>query len=189
MNRSFNRFGAVAQFFHWVTAVLVLVAFIYGPGGSESRVYSAAADPGRRIHETLGLCVFALSILRLLWRTFDHRPETELASPWMGIAATIVQWALFVLLLALPITAITGAWLEGHPLTVIAGVDIPPMFGEAKSTGATIAWIHTWLGDAIMWIAGLHAVAALYHHFVLKDHVLKSMLPQWLTRSRSGRQL
>jgi cytochrome b561 len=37
--------------------------------------------------------------------------------------------------------------------------------------------IHTWLGNAIMWLAGLHAVAAIYHHWVLKDDVLRSMLP------------
>jgi len=40
-----------------------------------------------------------------------------------------------------------------------------------------IASIHTWLGDAILWIAGVHAAAALYHHFVLRDRVLRSMLP------------
>ena len=43
-----------------------------------------------------------------------------------------------------------------------------------------VARIHTWLGDAILWVAGLHALAALFHHFVLKDRVLESMLPAWL---------
>jgi cytochrome b561 len=78
---SIVRYGAVAQFFHWSTAALVLVAFIYGPGGTEARVYSAAADFGRRIHEFLGLCVFALAIVRLLWQAIDKRPDAELASP------------------------------------------------------------------------------------------------------------
>src|SRR5437868_15283844 len=59
-HRSHARHGAVAQALHWVTAILVLVAFIYGPGGSEQRVYSAARDVDRRLHETLGLCVLAL---------------------------------------------------------------------------------------------------------------------------------
>ena len=44
-------------------------------------------------------------------------------------------------------------------------------------TGLIIAKIHTWLGDAILWIAGLHAGAGLFHHFVIKDGVLASMLP------------
>ena len=189
MKPSITRYGMVAQFFHWSTAVLVLIAFTLGPGGPESRVYSAAADYGRRLHETLGLCVFALAILRLLWRAIDRHPAVELDSPWMGLAATVVQWMLIVLLLALPITAITGAWLEGHPLTLVAGIDVAPMFQNARATGATVAGIHGWLGDAIMWLAGLHALAALYHHFVLKDHVLASMLPGWLiaNRPKTGR--
>jgi len=69
------RHDSIAQFFHWCTVILVLVAFIYGPGGSEQRVYSSAHDFDRRLHETLGLCVFALTVTRLLWRTVDTRPE------------------------------------------------------------------------------------------------------------------
>ncbi|RDU95831.1 cytochrome b [Trinickia dinghuensis] len=189
MKPSIIRYGAVAQLFHWVTAVLVLVAFIYGPGGPEARVYSAASDMGRRIHETLGLCVFTLAILRLLWRAIDKQPDAEPASPWMKAAATVVQWVLILLLLALPMTAITGAWLEGHPLTLVAGIDVAPLFPDAKAAGAIVASIHGWLGDIIMWVAGCHALAALFHHFVLKDGVLESMLPHWLIpkRARSGR--
>jgi cytochrome b561 len=173
------RYGVVAQIFHWATAILVLVAFIYGPGGSEQRVYSPAGDFDRQLHETLGLCVLALVVLRLLWRMLDTRPEPPEVSRWMGIAAKAVQWTLYLLLFALPFTSITGAWLEGHPLTLLAGVKIPPLLGLAHDTGATLAQIHTWLGDAILWLAGFHALAALYHHFVLKDGVLGSMLPPW----------
>jgi cytochrome b561 len=51
---------------------------------------------------------------------------------------------------------------------------------------ATVATIHTWLGDAILWLAGFHALAGLYHHFILKDGVLVSMLPRWLVLRRSN---
>ena len=70
-HRSRARSGAVAQAFHWVTAVLVLVAFIYGPGGSEQRVYSPARDFDRQLHETLGLSVLALVVMRVLWRMLN----------------------------------------------------------------------------------------------------------------------
>jgi cytochrome b561 len=56
-------------------------------------------------------------------------------------------------------------------------MQIPPPISEHHAVGKTIAEIHTWLGDTILWVAGLHAVAGLYHHFVLKDGVLTSMLP------------
>jgi cytochrome b561 len=104
------RYGAVAQFFHWTTAVFVLVAFIFGPGGSEQRVYAHARDFDRQIHETLGLCVFALVVMRILWRIVDSQPDPPQVPFWMSIAAKAVQLMLYLFLFALPLTAIIGAW-------------------------------------------------------------------------------
>src|SRR5438270_10337233 len=112
-HRSRKRYGAVAQALHWATAILVVVAFIYGPGGSEERVYSPARDFDRQLHETLGLCVFLLAAIRLVWRALDRRPDPPEVPRWMGIAAKAAQGALYLLLFALPATAISGAWLEG----------------------------------------------------------------------------
>jgi cytochrome b561 len=176
MNHTTDRYSTAEQALHWATAILVLVAFIYGPGGSETRVYSAAGEFDRRLHETLGLCVLTLTLIRLIWRAFDKRPDPPAVPRWMGLAAKLVQVVLYVLLFAVPLTAITGAWLEGHPLTWLGG-DVRPLLPESHSTGAWFAELHGWLGDTILWIAGLHALAALYHHFVLRDGVLRSMLP------------
>lgn len=184
---STTRYGSIAQFLHWCTAIVVLVAFIYGPGGPEQRVYSSTLEFDRRLHETLGLCVFALTIIRLLWRTVAARPQAPAVARWMIVAAKAVQWLLYLLLLALPLTAITGAWLEGHPLTLLAGAEIQPWFGAAHDVGATFASVHKWLGDAIMWLAGLHALAALFHHVVLRDEVLATMLPRWFPTGRAKR--
>jgi len=175
---SLARYGRVAQAFHWATAILVLVAFVYGPGGSEQRVYAAARDFDRQFHESLGLCVLALVVMRLLWRVVDTRPDLAQGSRWMNRAAKATHAVLYVLLFALPFTAITGAWLEGHPLTLLAGAEIAPWLGRSHDAGAAMATLHTWLGDAILWLAGFHALAALFHHFVLKDSVLVSMLPR-----------
>lgn len=185
MDRSTEeRYGRLAQIFHWVTAILVLVAFVFGPGGSEQRVYSAARDFDRQLHETLGLCVFLLVVARLVWQAFDRRPTLPSGPKWMGIAAKVTRWTLYLLLFALPITAISGAWLEGHFLTLLGGIQIPPPMSKSHDVGALIANFHTWLGEAIMWLAGFHAAAALYHHFVLNDSVLRSMLPRWFAAAR-----
>lgn len=184
--RSPVRYGALTQGLHWLTAILVLVAFIYGPGGSEQRIYSAARDFDRQLHETLGLSVFALSALRLLWRLFDRQPEPEPAGRWMQAGAKAVQGALYLLLFVLPLTAISGAWLEGHALTLLAGIKIASPLAAAHELGSTIAELHGWLGDTLMWLAGLHALAALYHHLVLKDRVLVTMLPRWLPLRTRG---
>ena len=174
------RYGRLSQLFHWATALLVLVAFIYGLGGSEQQVYMPSSDFDRQLHETLGLCVFALVALRLMWRWFDTRPTAEPSAAWMAFSAKVIQIALYGLLFAVPMTAIAGAWLEGHPLTLLAGIEIAPPIALSHDLGATIADIHTWLGDAIVWLAGLHAAAAIFHHVILKDRVLLTMLPRWL---------
>lgn len=176
MTTSPTRYSSLEQALHWATAILVVAAFIYGPGGSESRVYSEAREFDRRLHETLGLGVLVLTAIRLAWRAFDARPDPPAVPRWMGIAAKSVQVLLYLLLFAVPLTAITGAWLEGHPLTWLGG-DIGPLIGKSHATGEKIAEFHTWLGDTILWVAGLHALAALYHHFALRDGVLRSMLP------------
>lgn len=172
-----THYSAPTQVLHWLTAILVLVTFIYGPGGSEVRVYAATRDFERQIHESLGLCVLALVVSRLLWRAFDIRPEPPPVARWMRLTAGVVQAALYVLLFAVPLTAIGGAWLEGHPLTLLGGVVVPPPVAESHALGAKIAEVHTWLGDVILWLAGAHAAAALVHHYVFKDGILRSMLP------------
>ena len=182
--RSPRHYSAITQAIHWLTAVLVVVAFIYGPGGSEQRVYSAARDADRHLHETLGMCVLLLTTVRLAWRAIDKRPDPVVVSRWLGILAGMVQGALYVLLVLVPLTAIAGAWLEGHPLTFLGGVELAAPVPTNHSLGAVIAEIHSWLGDVILWTAGAHAAAAIYHHLVLKDVVLLSMLPAGASRRR-----
>ena len=173
-----TRYGTIAQALHWATAVLVLVAFIYGPGGNEQRVYSAARDFQRQLHETLGLGAFMLTALRVLWMAIDRRPESPPAPRWMQIASKTVHAVLYALLFAVPLTAIAGAWLEGHPLTLLAGAEVKPLLAPAHDLGVWLARTHEWLADAILWIAGVHALAAIGHHVILGDEVLASMLPR-----------
>jgi cytochrome b561 len=183
-----THYGSLAQIFHWLTAILVLIAFIYGPGGSELRVYLPSRNSDRQLHETLGLCVFALAFLRVAWRLVDRQPDPPQVARWMSIAGKSVQGLLYLLLFAVPITAIAGAWLEGHPLTLLAGLQVPAPIGVAHDWGLKFAKLHTQLGDAIIWLAGLHALAAIYHHLIVKDGVLVSMLPRWFPlRQPDGR--
>jgi cytochrome b561 len=89
----------------------------------------------------------------------------------------LVQALLYLLLVLVPLTAIAGAWLEGHPLTLALIGDVPPLLPEAGPLGHRLAELHPLLGDVIVWLAGLHAAAALFHHYVLRDDVLLTMFP------------
>ena len=112
-----------------------------------------------------------------MWRAASHGLPAS-APAWMNVVSRAVQLLLYALLLAVPSTAIAGAWLEGHPLTLGILGNVPPPIAESHALGASIATIHTYLGDTILWVAGLHATAALFHHFVLRDEVLLAMLPR-----------
>jgi cytochrome b561 len=154
--------------------MLVLAAYVLSKDGVS--LYSAAADGLRRIHETLGVLVFVVVVLRLLWGLIDSTPAKQPMPRWMAAAAKLVQFALYALLITIPATAVLGTWLEGIPVT-LPGFDIPPQIAKAHGLGQLIMEIHTTLGNAILWVAGVHAAAALFHHFYLRDEVLQSMAP------------
>ncbi|MEI7993477.1 MAG: cytochrome b [Methylococcaceae bacterium] len=177
MSNTTSHYTHTAQVFHWLIAVLVLAAFVMGPGGSETSVYSQAREFERQVHSLLGMLVFGLSVLRLLWRLGHRRPTSAPMPAWMLRAATWGHRALYVLLFAVPLTAISGAWLEGHSVGLLLGLEFAPQLALDRGWGAWVSELHTWLGDAMLWLAGLHAAAAIYHHYVRKDGTLLSMMP------------
>jgi cytochrome b561 len=172
-----ERYSATSQLFHWTTALLVVVAYIVSVGGPETRVYSSANDFSRGLHELLGMSVFALTLLRVCWRAISPPPKSPEMPAWMELGARFGHWAIYALLVLVPLTAILGAWLEGHPLTMLIVGYIEPWIPQSRQLGLALANIHGWLGDMLIWLAGLHAVVALYHHFWRRDTVLLSMLP------------
>jgi cytochrome b561 len=172
-----EHYSATARLLHWITAVLVVAAYVVSVGGSEARVYSPANDFGRGLHELLGIGVFVLTLVRVSVRTFSPPPVHPAVSALMTLGAKVGHGAIYALLVLVPLTAILGAWFEGHPLTLLALGNIPPWLPPSQQLGTFLANIHGWLGDALIWLAGLHALAALFHHFWLRDQVLRSMLP------------
>lgn len=186
-NVSGTKYSPTSQAFHWLTAILVLAAFVYGPGGPEQRVYSPAMDFERHLHETLGMAVFGITLMRMLWKLFDTKPQPITLARWMEISSKALQGFLYLLLLAVPLTAVFGAWLEGHSVVLLTGQTFAPQLATSHTLGTKISEIHGWLGDVILWLAGAHAVAAIYHQTVLKDAVLVSMLPNWAEKKIPSR--
>ncbi len=171
---SVERYSAIAQLFHWITAALVIVAYIASVGGRN--VYAPANDFSRSLHELLGFTVFVLTLARVCWRAIFPPPSADLPA-WVQLGARISQWAIYGLLVMLPVTEIVGTWLEGHPLTVLAVGNFPPLIPQSRPAGHLLTEIHGWLGNVLIWLAGFHAAAALYHHFWRRDTTLISMLP------------
>lgn len=178
-----SRYDTPSRVLHWLTAIAVTIAFILGPGGF-GRMMRKGVDPATHLdivwHESLGITVLVLTLLRLLWVALRPKaPEFDMAA-WMRRASKLAHLALWLLLLALPATALLALGSEDHPLTLLGGIRIDHFPLIAHSALADLAdWgdVHGLLGDIIMWLAGLHAVAAIVHHVVLKDGVLAAMLP------------
>jgi cytochrome b561 len=187
------RYDTLSRVFHWVTAIVVMIAFILGPDGF-GRLMRQGVDPATRSdivwHESLGIVVLVLTALRLVWMALrPTRPQFQMPG-WMQLASRLMHIALWIVLVALPVTAFLALGSEGHPLTLLGGVRIDRMPLIADSSMAKLAdWgdVHGFLGDAIMWLAGLHAAVAIVHHVVLKDGVLSAMLPQVRTRAEEDR--
>ncbi len=177
------RYDLPSMVLHWLTAIVVTITFILGPGGF-GRLMHEGVDPATRSdivwHESLGIAIFVLTVLRLLWVAVRPAAPRFEASPLMSLAAKAGHLGLWAMLLVLPLTALLALGSEGHPLTLLGGfrLDAIPFFGTT-SLGELADWgdVHGLLGDVIMWLAGLHAAAAIYHHVKLKDGVLRSMLP------------
>jgi cytochrome b561 len=172
-----ERYSATAQLLHWTTVLLVVVAYVASVGGSETRIYSSANDFSRSLHELLGMSVFVLTLMRGCWRAIFSPPTSPDMPAWMEQGAKPGHWTLYALRLLVPLTAILGAWLEGHPLTLLGIGNIQPWVPQSRQLGLALANMHSWLSNVLIWLAGFHAAAALYHHFWRRDRVLLSMLP------------
>jgi len=182
-NSATNYYDPLSRALHWLTALVVGIAFVLGPEHF-GRMMRSGVDPATYSdivwHETLGVLVVVLTLVRLLWVAFRPAAPQIPMAPAQQLMAKLVHLGLWALLLATPMSAILALGSEGYPLTLLGGVRLDQMPWIANSAFAKLAdWgdVHGFLGDAIAWLAGLHAVAAIYHHMILKDGVLLTMLP------------
>ena len=170
------RYGAVAQALHWLSALVVGAAYVISRGGPEARVYQPALAASRTAHESLGLLVAGLVVLRLLWRLVDPRPDPVPMPDVMRRLARLTQFILIGLMMVVPVTGLVGVFLEGHPVSLWFVGDLMPKMAPAHAIGLAVSELHTTLGQGMIWLAGLHAAAAIFHHLYLRDGVLASML-------------
>lgn len=184
MNKNpLDQYDGLSKAFHWATAIIVLATFLLGPGDF-GHLIDAGIDPGTRSdiawHESLGIVIFTLTFLRLIWVAMRPSSPRHQMAPGMRLLSRLMHLVLWTLLFALPLSALLALGTESHPLTLLGGLRINelPLIASSRLSGiADWGEAHKFLGDAIIWLAGIHAFAALYHHFKSKDEVLISMLP------------
>jgi len=177
------RYGAIAQCLHWAAVALVLVAWTLGVLGDELPE-GASRALGLYVHTSAGLLVIALTVLRLLWRLVDPSPLAEktefgewLFADWIGLGAKIAHFALYVLLVAVPVAGIVLQFARGDSLPIFGLFDIASPWVRDRAFAHSVKEIHELLAHGLLAVAGLHAAAALVHHWVFRDRTLVRMLP------------
>jgi cytochrome b561 len=181
---STDRYGALAIFLHWLTVVLVLLAWLLGTFIDDIPKTTQAA--GLFVHMTAGLSLIGLLVARVLWRLADPHPprlETRLGR-WGDRSAAAVQVALYALLLIVPALGITVQLARGRALPVFGLFDIASPWPADRALARSLKDLHGTIANVLLGIAALHAAAALFHHFVLRDRTLGRMLPSAAERVR-----
>jgi cytochrome b561 len=169
-------YDGVAIALHWATAFLVIANFAL------AQTWDWFAKPTRGLmedtHMSFGVLLTLVVVARIVWRLMPGHQVSSLEAGWMRLASKATHYLLYVLLVAEAGLGFAFRWGAGRPMEFF-GAGIPPLIGEmARPLRRELREFHEWIGWAIIAVALLHALAALYHHYVLKDRVLRRMLPQ-----------
>lgn len=178
IRNSSQGYGAVALTLHWLVALLVIAAWLTGQFG-DALPRGAAREAGLFAHISLGLAIVALMVARLYWRLSDPPPAPEKSpfDPWGEWAAKAVQFLIYVLVVAIPAVGIVALFARGHALPVFGVFEIPSPWPADRAFAHDVTEIHETIANAMMVLVGLHAAAALVHHYILRDRTLARMLP------------
>ena len=178
------RYDTATIVFHWLTAGLVAVLWIVGktvdfPSGAWRVDY-------RSVHIMLGFALALILMARLGWRVWRGLTMPPDRHRLLVAAAKAMHWVLYLLLFATVAVGMTYEFARGDSLFNLFRM---PSF--AHGNRALIHWIggyHALAANAVLILAGLHALAALSHHYVMRDDVLARMAPV-LRRFRAGSML
>lgn len=175
-------YSAAARHMHWATASAVLVMVPLGLAmtyrGNTLDIWDGLTDALYSSHKVLGFLVLWLVSGRLAYRLLRGAPPDEPTLLWWHKAAShLVHWLLYGLLIVVPLLGWIGVSLYPS-LTVFGLVDLPALASPDEDLAKTVLGVHGKLAIAMALLACAHIAAALYHHVIRKDGVLRRMLPR-----------
>lgn len=173
------RYDPLTRLLHWgmfflLLAVCALVELheIF-PKGSSGRTAMMA------LHMSLGVLTLFLLLPRLGWRVVQALrgalPEEPAMPGWQRLASKAMYLALYVLLLALPVSGYLGVALDARSVDVFGLFTLPPIGAGDHDLAHNVKELHETLANVFIALVGLHFAAALWHHFGLHDDVLLRM--------------
>lgn len=180
-----ERYDAIAIFLHWVIALGILALCVVGLSMTNLGLPTMQKFQLYQLHKSIGITVLLAVLLRVLWRLTHRPPALPATMPhYERAAAEGAHLVLYGLMLALPLTG--WAVVSTSPFnipTVLYGLvpwphlpvladltDKAPVEGVLKFVHGRLSWL-------LMAVIAVHAAAALRHHFILRDGILRRMLP------------
>lgn len=174
---STSGYGLVTIILHWVCAPLILFVFGLGVYMRGLDYYSPWYHRGPELHIALGLVIFLLMSLRLLWRGRSISPDPiPTISKSNLLAANAVKVLLYTCVFVICITGYFITTAEGSGASFFGLFNIPATFELSANNIDRAGFVHKYLAWSLVAIALLHASAALFHHFVKRDKTLVRML-------------
>jgi cytochrome b561 len=169
-----NSYGSIAKFFHWFIAITLLCLFISGYNLENLGIATL-----RKAHKALGFIVLLMVVARLLWRFSNITPVYESSmQKWMILSAHSMHYMLYALMIIVPLAGFIASNAGQYPVSFLFLFDMPSLFvSKNPELSKDSMFIHKQAALIFVYAIGAHILAALYHHYIKKDGILKRMIP------------
>ncbi|QDZ29932.1 cytochrome b [Noviherbaspirillum sp. UKPF54] len=159
---------------HWITALLVILLWCLG----ETIDWFPRGTPRvtmRSLHISLGVILGLVIAYRIWWRSTGgvRLPPAETGK--LQTLATAIHFLLYAGVVATVVIGVANVWVRGD--TIFNLFTVPKLDPANKPLRETIEELHELAANIVIVLAALHAGAALMHHYLWKDQVLRRMLP------------
>lgn len=169
------RYDRATIVLHWATAGLVVLLWAIAQGIDLFPV-GAPKIAARSLHILLGVALAVVLLTRMSWRLSSGQRLPPSDPGLAGDLSKAVHHTLYIVLTMTVALGIANAWIRGDTITGL--FTIPQYAPGDKALKSLVEHLHGTCANFILIMAGLHAAAALIHHFVLHDNVLRRMLPK-----------
>lgn len=168
------RYDKPTILFHWVCAFIVILQFV------SANIWGLFRNPLHHhlvvLHLTAGMVLSVLFPIRMIWRMGWGR-HIRVADRWLDcIMARGVEYSLYGLVILEIALGYLWRWGNGQPMSFLTLQIRPPFEKFSASTIYLLHRLHQCNGWLITALAMGHALAACFHYFILRDHVLQRML-------------
>jgi cytochrome b561 len=172
-----DRYSNPAIALHWLIALLIFTGFGLGlimtdiPGltPAKLRYYS--------YHKWIGVTVFWLVVMRVAWRLTHRPPALPPMSAWQRVSANIAHYALYVLMIVIPLSGYLYSYAAGVPVRYFGLVELPPLITPNPAHKDALKNVHIYLNYLMATLVTIHILATLWHQFIQHDGLLRRMLP------------